>query len=495
MFGVLLDEAKKLIEAKKSKVYIVMCEGFFDHCLTNPTGNTGICALCKSQTKKIISNTLGDQATILKLSDYYDSKLSKDKISISTSEEFKKFNYKDIGIGYSALSSYVHLTRNQKPKIDKDSIDYFKNQLLQSMKLIDAFSNLIDDIKPDRVCSFNGRFNEIRPVFEIALIKKVEAYLYEFEPLGNGQSAKVVFKNVLPHSIVGNKWKFEHCWNDSNLVPGENVKLSEEFFHNKRNGIAAGDKVYVKGTTTGKLPDNWNSNKRNIVIFNSSEDEYVSIGEEWESLTLFKEQIEGLKFTFESYKNDESFHFYLRVHPNLKGIAYKYHQNLYEFEKEYSNVTIIGAEESINSYDLLDASEKVIVFGSTMGLEAVYWGKPVILLGCSWYYYEDVCYIPKTTNEFLKLIKQELKPKYNSNVLKLGLFFYYRKSTYIESNPVYSYFNYNPIKYQLFNKIAVGYHYQKLFNSTKLRAYYIAGLKFLSLLLFPDKFSLPKKEE
>jgi hypothetical protein len=495
MLGVLLDEAKKLIETKQSKVYFVMCEGFFDHCLSNPTGNVGICKLCKSQTRKIILDTLGDDVIILKLSDYCNTNLSKDEIIIESAESLKRFRYKDVGIGYATLSSYVHLTRNQKPKIDHESLGYFKNQLFQSIKLVDAFENIIDDIRPNRICSFNGRFNEIRPVYEIAKLNKIEAFLYEFEPLVDGTSAKVVFKNILPHSVIGNRWKFDFCWNDINLMPGENVKLAEEFFHNKRNGIAAGDKVYVKGNASGVLPENWDNTKRNIVIFNSSEDEYVSIGEEWEDLTLFEEQKDGLKFIFEKFKNNTDVHFYLRVHPNLKSISYKYHTDLYDFNEKYSNVTIIGPSEEINSYDLLDASEKVVVFGSTIGLEAVYWGKPVILLGCSWYYYEDICYIPKTKDEFVELISENLKPLHNLSILKLGLFFYHRNSTYIENKPVYSHVNYNSVKYQFLNKVVFGYNYQKKYKSVKIQAFYIAVLKLISLFLFKNKYILPTKEE
>lgn len=495
MLGVLLDEARKMIESKQQEVFFVMCEGFFDSCLSNPEGNKGICALCKGQTTKVIRDSLGYDVNILKISDYYNTDLSEDQVKFTTAAEVKKFEYKDIRIGLSVLSSYIHITRNQNPKIDENGRKYFKNQILQSMKLIDAFSNIIDEIKPDLVASFNGRFNEIKPVFEISKKKNVASYLYEFEPLENDKYAKVIFKDIMPHSVKGNRWKFDHCWNDPNLAPGENVRLATEFFENKRNGIAAGDKVYVKGKTTGQLPDNWDYNKRNIVIFNSSEDEYISIGSEWLDLTLFPEQILGMKYIFEQYKEREEFQFYVRIHPNLAGIKYRYHLDLYEFEKNYKNVTVIAPNDPMNSYDLMDHCEKVIVFGSTTGLEAAYAGKPVILLGCGWYYYEGFCYIPKTKEEYSDLVNQKLEPIHNENILKLGLFFYHRKSTYLDEKPYFKYINFNPIKYKLFNRTAIGYHYQKMLGSRRLRAYYIAMMKLLSLKIYTNKYSLPREDE
>lgn len=86
----------------------------------------------------------------------------------------------------------------------------------------------------------------------------------------------------------------------------------------------------------------------------------------------------------------------MRVHPNLKNVHYQYHLLLYDLSLKYPNITVIGADSDISTYDIMDNAEKVIVFGSTMGLESSYWGKPVILLSGSFYYYMNVCYIPKS---------------------------------------------------------------------------------------------------
>ena len=243
------------------------------------------------------------------------------------------------------------------------------------------------------------------------------------------------------------------------------------------------------------MPNEWDENKRNIIIYNSSEDEYVAIGEEYEDLALFPDQYMALKYIFNEHKDDSEIHFYLRIHPNLKGVSYKYHMDLYEFEREFENVSVIGADNPISSYKLLDLSEKVIVFGSTIGLESVYWGKAVILLGCTWYYYSDICYLPETKEELSTMILQTLKPKYNDNVLKQGLFHYYRKATFIDSEPPFKYVNYNPIQIFFFNKKIVGYSFQKIWSSTTLYALYVAAIKFLSLKLLKNKFSLPTKDE
>ncbi|EAQ42178.1 hypothetical protein [Polaribacter sp. MED152] len=496
MLGVLLDQAKKAMIDEGKKVYFVMCEGFFSHCLSNPKGNIGICKLCKSQSRKIIFENLSKDITFLQLSDYYKGSHKKEDIILKKAQDVKKYVYKDIEIGYGVISSYIHLTRNQLPEINNDSIKYFQNQILQSKQLIDAFENVIDDIKPDEISSFNGRFNEIKPVFELGIKKNIQVNLYEFENIGYKKYAKVVFKNTLPHSIKGNRWKFDYLWNDPNLLKSKKIELAKEFYYNKRNGIAAGDKIYVKGTTTGKLPNNWDEKKKNIILFNSSEDEYVSIGKEWEDLALFESQYEGLKYIFNQHKDNNEIHFYLRVHPNLKNVKYKYHTKLYNFQEDYNNVTVISPSEDINSYDLLDVSDKVIIFGSTIGLEASYWGKPVILLGCSWYYYENVCYIPKSLEELNDLLTKDLQPiKNEENFLKLGLFFYHRNATYIDRETIFKYVDFNITICTIFGNEIFGYNYQKLLGSIKLKAIVVAIIKLLSLYLTSNKYKLPINEE
>ena len=98
----------------------------------------------------------------------------------------------------------------------------------------------------------------------------------------------------------------------------------------------------------------------------------------------------------------------------------------YILPEQYNNITVIPGADSISTYDLMDAAEKVVVFGSTMGLEAAYWNKPVILLAGANYYYSDLCYVPKSEEELSDLLESTLKPKKNDNVIKWGFYMMYR---------------------------------------------------------------------
>ena len=99
------------------------------------------------------------------------------------------------------------------------------------------------------------------------------------------------------------------------------------------------------------------------------------------------------------------------------------------------NLIIYPAESDCFSYQLIDISDKIITFGSTIGVEACYFEKVSICLGLSLYEYLDVAYIPQSINELYALIEnKELSPKPKENsylygfaMMTFGEDFLYRK--------------------------------------------------------------------
>lgn len=480
MLGTLLDEAMKIIKQENTHIYFMTCDNILETCLSNPTGKKNVCTFCKAHTINTIKKTLGnDRCTILYKKDF-DSVKSNQTFEFKTIEDLKKIEYKNVKIGYSALSTFVHFTRNHEPFLDLKTKQYFEISLNQAMRLTDYFQQVIEKVKPTKVLSYNGRFNEFRPIYETAIHNKIDIEMFEVVRLKDHRFFKVSFQNMLPHNVKDNLWRVDACWEYEKYKSGENIEIGKNFFERRRSGQVAGDKVYVGGMLKGELPQNWNTNKRNIVIFNSSEDEFVAIGDEYATLNLFKSQMDGIKFIFESFKDDEDINFYVRIHPNLTGIQFSYHLDLYKFEKLYRNVTIIPPESPVNSYDLMESAEKVIVFGSTMGLESAYWKKPVILLSCAFYYYSDFCYVPKNEDQLKVLIKNKIEHIESENIIKFGLYYFDKSAVIIDNEEQFKYINYNPIKINLMKKVFHGFEYKKILGSTFIAAVLTNFLRYLA---------------
>lgn len=244
------------------------------------------------------------------------------------------------------------------------------------------------------------------------------------------------------------------------------------------------------------LPNNWNPRKHNIVVFNSSEDEFATIGPDFEKYKLFGSQLEGLIFIKEELKDNPEVQVTLRIHPNLSNIKYKYVSDLYQLRSK--NFNIISADSNVSSYALLENADTVIVFGSTIGIEAVYWKKPTILLGGSMYYKLNCTYTPKTHDQLKSLLIKKLEPMDNIQAIKFG---YYRMNEFWEKPQVVD-FRWKRVEYNILGKKfkLTLHNWKKIMNSRHLYTIYYSSKYLLIKLLYSlslskrYKYEIPIKE-
>lgn len=487
-FGLLMDETEKYLR-EGHEVYFVTCHGAASMCIVNNLAHKSKCRVCKMGINKYL-NKLSKGINKIDLSKYVEQNHATIKYDYHSIDDLKHIEYKNTKIGYAVMSFYITLTRNLNPAIDDKFTHYIDRALESATLLTDAYTKVLEEVNPDRVILFNGRLFESRPMLDYSVEKGYETYCYEVTGGYEEDFYKIIFKNVMPHNVDYNLQMVRDRWNDTAIPQEEKLAIGKSFYENRRGGKPAGDKIYIKNQKAGELPTDWNPSKRNFAIFNSSEDEFASIGDEFDRLKFFPNQLEGIKKVLSLCMQDENIHVYLRVHPNLIGIPYHYHQDLYKLPEEFSNVTVIPADAKVSSYTLMDKVEKVVVFGSTMGLEATYWEKPVILLGAAFYTPLDMCYKPKSEDDLKNLLFSILEPKGKQEAIEFGYSTMYRdqqaKHDYIDFNQTE--WTFRGITYELPN-------YQTLFGSKKLYALYIAFLKRLFGLFDSNYFeNVPEKE-
>jgi hypothetical protein len=232
------------------------------------------------------------------------------------------------------------------------------------------------------------------------------------------------FGNNLPQSIsfVTNKVK-----SISNSLVNKNKKNIHSYFRYKKRGIPINSpeiKTFVLDQNKHQLPKNWDSKKKNIVFFTSSEDEFISIGGTYDKLR-FSGQTDIILKICKLFNNhlDSSYQLWIRTHPNLQEVKWEHNKILNSIENKYKNIHFVPAESKISTYQLMENAEKVIVFYSSIAVESVYANKPCILLGRTFYENLGFCYIPKNFDELKKLIfSKDLKSKKNINLYKWIIF-------------------------------------------------------------------------
>ena len=308
---------------------------------------------------------------------------------IHTYEDLIEYRYNEINIGLGIASSIV--SKYLQTKLNFESIiiqNDINNGLTSAMILRDFAEELFLNLKPKKIYIFNGRFCNTRPLYELALIHNVQFQTHE-----RGSSMnKYELYNTLPHDYS----KFQenikiNAFNhkDRYEVFQENAKL---FFHSRRFGKPKDWISFTSNQKAGKLPTT-DKTKKIITYFQSSDDEYIALGElfKWK---VFDNQIDAFNKLSKILQKFCNIQLILRIHPNMKNCPYDL--EIWSNIELPRNSIYVGPEDEVDSYALLEVSDLVIVSGSTVGIESVFWGKPTISLGPSLYSELNAVFIPES---------------------------------------------------------------------------------------------------
>ena len=447
----LTAEYIEVCRQKGLELKVVLCDNILDNCYFNPLHNSIACASCQSRTLKLLKQIGISDSDIIRLKEYQSD------INIpffNDLNDLLSYKYKGINVGRGVASSIISYYRDYhiSSHTHKDIIEL---ELTKSVKVLLNFEEIIKSINPEKVVLFNGRFSEIYPLLDFCTQNKLDYVSIE----SGARDTYELFENSLPHSIIYRHQSMIRLWDEENDIE-KKKRIAHDWYKKKRKRDDSIEISFTKKQELNSLPENFNPDKRNILILNSSEDE-MKVIEEFQT-DLFDTQNEAIERIVSEFESNSNFHFYLRIHPNLGRVS---NVQIKEIDgMRYDNLTIIGPNDEIDTYAMLDNCEKSIVFGSTTGIEATYWGKTSILLGKSFYYYlEDTCYKPNSYEELFTLIEEKKLPsKSQEACLPYGYYF----STYgIEARNfkfdglTNSYFKDKRIKKWYFSSIWLGIKY------------------------------------
>lgn len=385
------------------RVVIVYCDGEIKEGCLAYYANPANCILCKSRRK--IGYSLLQRENLQKIKLQLDD-TSNIVIPQNVTKSFdlmKKFEIDGLKVGAFVLSTLISVENEPEPSLEKFQ-DYLTDGIKKYLGIYKFISNILQSNKADLLYVFNGRFYFCNAALAAGIQNKVETYVHERTGTINRYTLE---KNTIPHDLENKKQEIKKIWESSLLNIAEKTEIAQKWYYDRRGG---GDQAwfsYIKNQKKSELPDGFDNTKRNIAIYVSSEEEFVSLPG-WEN-PLYKSQNTAIDEILTKLLDQKQFHFYLRVHPNLGGVNNSQTKFLKELKKE--NCTILHANDSVDTYALMENCEKIIVFGSTMGIESNFWGKPVILIGRS--RYEDLggTYNPSSKEELYSQLVDVLAPK------------------------------------------------------------------------------------
>lgn len=408
-FGTDLEIMQQHLNDGDEVIHLV-CNGEMLPCDQNMHGSKDIC--CNCVHKRIVGTSIlsGKVETIpMSLGN-----VIKHTSALASVERLKSYQYKGFDVGYAALSSLISSVR--RTEFNAQDIAMLGELVNKGCAMFDFIYAFLKEREPDRVYIFNGRFLYPRAVLRACQMRGIKVFVHE---RGHSVRHYELYEDTLPHDLTYIQSKIVEHWDSSRLSENERERIGAVFFADRRNGKQQAWFSFTREQNKELLPEGWDYRKRNFVIFNSSEDEFASIGDDWKKF-VFSSQTDGIIDMVTRFASDQTIQFYLRMHPNLAKVKNKDVDRLLSLD--FPNLRIISANSNVSTYATLDAAEKVITFGSTMGIEAVYWGKPSIVLGSCFYRHLGSTYNPEDKQSFYRLITKTLEPLPKRGAIMYGYY-------------------------------------------------------------------------
>lgn len=280
--------------------------------------------------------------------------------------ELRKFQLDEHPVGMAMASYLISRSKSSIPnpiKYEKLMPKLFSTYF----QIQDYLNTKITASNTDEVWLCNGRQLHERSVVEFCKTRDISFKFFEIG--GDGSLlARWILHTHSPHDRVEfqkeieAQWRMAHPSNYGSLDRWFEAKLNPNSNPFTRRQVKNLDLEIV-----GKY----------VVFYTSSDDEVAAISEDWDS--PWGTQIEAAKMLIETFNHMSEIKLIIRVHPNILT-KNQSDQMMWRNLELNKNVILVNPESEVDSYMLMKNSEGVLTYGSTMGVEAAYWGKSLGLL-------------------------------------------------------------------------------------------------------------------
>jgi len=400
---------------KNDKVYVLQCKGELKTCFLNFNKSKWFCYKCQHRFRHGI-NLLDNQVNIIQYPFANPGHYDNIPAVFENIEQLKAFKIGDVELGICTASSLISALNREHLLDTCQYQEVIENEINNAYYVYLAFKEVLLKIKPDLVYLFNGRFSTVLPAINACEEFHIP---YKTHERGGAIGYYSLFDNTMPHDLDN---IYREIIEYGKAVSEEQYKSEgKRFFEDRKKRVEHSWESFTKRQQWNNLPEDFDYLKKNYSFYNTSIEEYAAIRYWKKPIRIYDDEIDAICKIVESFSHSPQFHFYLRVHPNLAGCNNSQIQRIKAIENKYPNLTVIPAESKVDSYALMEHSEAVITFGSTMGVEACYWGKPSVLLGIALYQDLDCCYIPDSHEQVLNLLNEEkILPKSKNGALLYG---------------------------------------------------------------------------
>jgi hypothetical protein len=266
--------------------------------------------------------------------------------------------------------------------------------------------------KPDIVYVFNGRFATTAACIWACEQAGVKWLIHE---RGANKDKFALFTDYPQKVTIWANRVRDFCQGvDVNIMR----IMAASFYQDRIRGTPRDYFSYTTKQKKGYLPEHL-SNQPYVAYYVSSEDEVSCLGADQDLTIGWGEQREAFQ-TLKSHCQRLGQHLVIRVHPHLRFKSAE--ESRYWASQAGSGVEVLSAASLVCSYALMRNAKVVTTFMSSVGMEALHMGRPVMLLGRAYYHGLKGPYIPQTHEELRDFLMSPVPPSDLTDVWKWGYF-------------------------------------------------------------------------
>ena len=284
--------------------------------------------------------------------------------------------YRGFQLGMAVASSLISLTGNSQFD-PSHNLDLVAAALSSGAAIYDFVGEVLRARRPDLVYVFNGRFCNESAVLRACEVEKISYLIHE----RGSDKDRFSLRPYIPHDRAAFQKDALESWQASQGEAAESA--ARKWFEDQRAGRERGWTSFIQGQSPNVLPE-LDANARIVSYFSSSDDEFVAVRDEfrWEG---WKDQLDAVLGLINICEDIPGCQLVIRLHPHLARKHALDRERWLRLRDATKRSVVVMPESPVDTYALLDRSDVVVTSGSTVGIEAVYWGKPSILLGPSMY--------------------------------------------------------------------------------------------------------------
>ncbi len=337
--------------------------------------------------------------------------------------ELSTFQFQNIPLGNLCLPALRWILRIHHLNDDENTRYLLREYILSAWNVAQKFSKFLDETNPRAVIVFNGQFFPEATARFIAQQRGIRVITHE-----------VGLQPATAYFTDGEATAYPiHIPDDFELNDEQNKKL-DDYLAKRFQGdfTMAGIKFWadMKGLDESFL-QKASGFKQIVPVFTN----VIFDTSQPHANTVFEDMFDWLDLVLEVIKEHPETLFVIRAHPDELRVRKASRETVAGWVEAKNvsslpNVIFVASNESLSSYELILKSKFVMVYNSTIGLEASIMGMPVLCAGKARFTQYPTVFFPQTveevknkTKEFLYAENIEVPAEFKRNARR---FLYYQ---------------------------------------------------------------------